>query len=555
MTLRAAAEPPAGVVRGRGVVIPAGAATRIRRGRAAVLPYADGLLSWAAAAVAVAAIGLYLRTMLPGLGLWDIGEAQTVPHTLSIFHPTGFPTYTMLGWLWSQLPVGDVAWRMNLFSGVCLALSSGLVALITGHLIDERHRGLRAAAAAIAGAAFAVSAQAWGVAVHADVHALNTLFEALVIWLLLCWAAAERRRTAHAGRWLLAAALTFGIGLGNHPLLGLTAFGIAAWLVIVDPRIWRRRRLLLGCAGLLVLGLGTYLYIPVRALIPPEPPLFYARPTTLDRMRYLVFAEQFRNLFQFDDVLGTLPDKWPNAADVLQRQLLGPGWVLAAMGTATLAVRCLGALVFLGLIVVADVVYAMNFSDGDIGRYYLPTMLVGSALVGVAVALVAAACARAVAEISRRFTGLRGRRRLASLAGALVLGIGLLLPLSTVAANYDASDQSSRHDADRWVASVYAALPPDAVIVSWWSYSTPLWYHRWILGQREDVTIIDERNILDDGYGTIDRAIDRYLGRRPVYVVPAEWNRDQILATYETESIPTIPGYSAVLRIKEPPPP
>lgn len=549
----ATAEPTAGAVTGAGRrALPDLAA--VRRRRAAVLPYADGLLSWAAAAVTVAALGLYLRTMLPGTGFWDIAEAQTVPHTLSIFHPTGFPTYALLGWLWSQLPVGDVAWRMNLLSGVCMALSAGLVALIAGHLIEERHRGLRASSAAIAGAAFAIAPQAWGVAVHADVHALNTLFEALLIWELLCWGAAERSGARHAGRWLLAAALTFGIGLGNHPLIGLSAFGVAVWLFVVDPWIWRRWRLLLGCAALLALGLATYLYIPVRALTPPTPPLFYARPTTLERMRYLVFAEQFHNLFQFDDVVGTLGDRWPGAADILQRQFLGPGWLLAAIGASTLAVRRLGAFVFLGLIAVADVVYSMNFSDGDIGRYYLPTVLVGAVLVGIAVAMLVSACARAVAEVSRRFTGLPGRRRLATLAGGLVLVLASGLPAVSAAVNYDAGDASRRHDADEWVASVYAALPQNAVIISWWSYSTPLWYHRWILGERPDVTIIDERNILDDGYGTIEAAIDRFLGRRPVYVVPAEWNRVQILATYGTEWIPTLPGYSAILRIKEPPP-
>ena len=43
------------------------------------------------------------------------------------------------------------------------------------------------------------------------------------------------------------------------------------------------------------------------------------------------------------------------------------------------------------------------------------------------------------------------------------------------------------------------ALDEDAVIISWWSFSTPLWYGRWVEGRREDVTIIDDRDILDDG--------------------------------------------------------
>ena len=150
------------------------------------------MLSWTAAAVSVVAFGIFLRTMLPSTGFWDTAEAQTVPHTLSIFHPTGFPTYAMLGWLWSQIPLGDVAWRMNVLSGICIALSAGLVVLMTGHLIDERHPGLRATAAAIAGGVFAVAEETWAIAVRADVHALNTFFVALLIWLLFCWRHGQR---------------------------------------------------------------------------------------------------------------------------------------------------------------------------------------------------------------------------------------------------------------------------------------------------------------------------------------------------------------------------
>src|SRR6266487_2888635 len=63
------------------------------------------------------------------------------------------------------------------------------------------------------------------------------------------------------------------------------------------------------------------------------------------------------------------------------------------------------------------------------------------------------------------------------------------------------------------------AVQPDAVIVSWWNYSTALWYGRWVEGMRPDVTIIDDRTILDDGYGTAQHAIDTFLGTRPVYLI------------------------------------
>jgi hypothetical protein len=144
-----------------------------------------------------------------------------------------------------------------------------------------------------------------------------------------------------------------------------------------------------------------------------------------------------------------------------------------------------------------------------------------------------------------------GRRRAAIAAGGLVLFLGALLPAANLLTGYGPrAEQSRNRDADAWVASVQSALPADAVVISWWSYSTPLWYHRWVLGERPDVKIIDERNIIDDGYGTIDIAIETFLGRRPVYVVPPHWELERILATWRTATVPTFAGYTDLLRIE-----
>lgn len=522
------------------------------RARRTWIPYSDDAVALAAAFVTVVAFAIYLRTMMPSTGFWDTGEAQTVPPTLSIFHPTGFPVYAMLGWLWSHLPIGEVAWRMNLLSGVCVALAAGLVVLIAGHLIDERHVRLRALAAAVAGGAFAFASEPWQNATRADIHALNVLFVALVVWLLLAWGAAERADSPRAGRWLVAAALTFGLGMGAHPLVGLLAPGIAVWLFVVDPSFLARWRLIAACAGVIVLGLSSYAYIYLRAIIDPEPPLFYAHPDTWERFRYLVFAEQFRDLFDdFNSPLSNFWSKWADAERVLAGQLALPGWLLVAVGAAVLAVRRFGALVFLGLAALANVIYSMNFRDGDIDRYYLPTLVVLFPLLGVAVAGIGATVARAVAEVGRRLVATTtARRRLAGLAGGIVLALGAALPAASLVTGYSANDQSRNREADRWVASVHEQLPPNAVIVSWWSYSTPLWYHRWVLGERPDVTIIDGRNILDDGYRTMHNAIRTFFGERPVFVVPPDWEYRRLTRAWHTRTINTYPGYTDLLFIE-----
>ena len=383
-------------------------------------------------------------------------------------------------------------------------------------------------------------------------HALNVLFVALVVWLLLAWAAAHRSGSAHAGRWLVAAALSFGLGIGAHPLVGLAAFGIAVWLIVVDRHIWRRWRLVAVCAAVIAIGIGSYAYIYVRALADPEPPLFYAHPDNWERFRYLVFAEQFRDLFtDFSAPLADFWEKFRLTEVILAAQFPVIGWLLVAGGAAVLAVRRVEVVAFFGLIVVATVLYSMNFRDGDIDRYYLPTIVVAAPLIGVAVAFIGATVARAAAEISIRFEASRvARRRLATAAAAVVVILAALLPSAALVSGYRSHDQSANRAADDWVASVHAQLPPNAVLISWWSYSTPLWYHRWILGERPDVTIIDERNILDDGYRTMHNAILAHIGRRPVFVVPPTWERQRIVESSRTRSMATCCGYSEILQIE-----
>jgi hypothetical protein len=511
------------------------------------IPYSDNAVAFAAAFVVLLALGIYLRTMLPSTGFWDTGEAQTVPPTLSIFHPTGFPAYTMLGWLWSQLPIGEVAWRMNLLSAVCVALASGFVVLITGHLITERDRALRATAAGIAGAAFAFASEPWENAARADVHAISILSVSVVLWLLLTWRAAARAGSPRAGGWLIGAAFAFGLGLGVHPIIGLLAFGIVAWLFEVDRRIWRRWRLIAVCAAVVAIGIGSFGYIWLRAITDPEPPLFYARPDTWERFRYLVFAEQFGALFRdFRDPLADTATKWADAERVLAAQFVAPGWLLVAIGAAVVAARSLGTFAVFALFVIGNVAYSMNFRDGDIDRYYMPTVAVLAPLLGVALAAIGAACGRAVAEVGGRLVASLGARRsLAGMAGTIVLGLGALLPAASLVSGYDAHDQSHNRDADAWVASVHALLPPNAVVVSWW-------HHRWVLGERPDLTIIDERDVLDDGYRTMNNAIRAYFGTRPVYVVLPEWERVNVTERWEMSTVPTLPGFTRLLLVEGP---
>ena len=77
--------------------------------------------SRASLSVAIIAFALYLITLAPTI-TWanfgtDGGDLITAAVTLGVPHPPGYPLYTTLGYVFAQLPIGTVAFRLNLSFG------------------------------------------------------------------------------------------------------------------------------------------------------------------------------------------------------------------------------------------------------------------------------------------------------------------------------------------------------------------------------------------------------------------------------------------------------
>jgi hypothetical protein len=86
----------------------------------------DALL---AALAACSGLALYTRTLAPDLLLGDSGEFQTLVYTLGMTHPTGYPVFVLLGRLFTLIPLGELAWRANLFVAVFAAITLACVYL------------------------------------------------------------------------------------------------------------------------------------------------------------------------------------------------------------------------------------------------------------------------------------------------------------------------------------------------------------------------------------------------------------------------------------------
>ena len=204
----------------------------------------------ACALLAVATFGVYWATLSAGVLGGDAGELQFVPPILGLPHPTGYPLQVLLHKGWSVVPIGSVAYRLNLLDAAIAGAAVGLVA--AGALAVTR----RPWAAVLGAAMLAFGELWWSQAVRGDKYTLNGLFVALVLLLWLRWRAAR-----DDPRFLRLLAVTFGLSLTHHRSMLLFAPALGLGLLLEGWRPAGRRELLLLLL-LVSAPLLLYLYVP-----------------------------------------------------------------------------------------------------------------------------------------------------------------------------------------------------------------------------------------------------------------------------------------------------
>lgn len=406
----------------------------------------------------IAAFLLYLATLLPGVGWGDVAELQRVVPQLHVAHPTGYPLYTLLGWLWSQIPLGTIAWRMNAFSAIVAALTISVLYLTARTLGQWR---LVAAAIALL---FATSLDFWTQATITEVYAMATLLQALVILALVQW---------QAGRWpFWVIGLVFGLGFAHHRTIVLMVPGTLLFLALSRwPRIKEiGKALAIFCVCCLL-----YLYIPISA--PPDRDPWgmlwdYAfgkseasKWIDLHRLRLEGLSRPRALLHEF---------VWP--------QMLIAGAVLAVAGAVRLVQRRRSYAALLLTSSVIIFLFCCAYYVPDLHVFFIPMHLITALLIGEGAMLL-------LQRLPHRVT-----------SGAAMLL--LILPMLLLARNLPTIVDANLPRAEMTARERMAQLPPEPVLVldNNWVDIDVMRYLQEIEGQRPDVEfglVTDHQRILD----------------------------------------------------------
>lgn len=228
------------------------------------------------AAIAIAVGAFYLITLRPDVGgTEDSPKFQFLGQVLGTAHTPGYPFYTIATYLFTRLPLGRLAYEVNLFSAIAGVLSCLCIFWMARRLGVSR---LLSAAAALAAA---TSFPVWSNSIVAEVYTLAALMSALTILWLVIWGQGGKLA------WLFAACAIFAAGLGNHlTIVGLLPaallYGVVKDRAVLKPRV-------IGIAAVIgVIGVAQYGFIALRTF--QRAPYLEARATTLHGVYDVIIA-------------------------------------------------------------------------------------------------------------------------------------------------------------------------------------------------------------------------------------------------------------------------
>ncbi|MBI5805049.1 DUF2723 domain-containing protein [candidate division TA06 bacterium] len=406
-------------------------------------------------------LAAYVLTAGPSIGPIDSGELSLAINTLGIAHPTGYPLFTLLGKIWVTLMFwGDLAFRLNIFSALIGTCSALLLFMVLRDL--EIRPELSIAGSFL----WAFSPVIWDQATVMEVYGLTSLLGLMLIWLSL------KYKKDHDFKKLVLISFISGLGLGNH--LSLLWYLPGVLIMVFDRSIVTSWKKILLMGFLFLLGLSVYLYLPLRSI--NEPLMNWGDPSNWSRFLSHVTGRQYR-VWMFNN---SLLELWQNFIRFLKIAIAHPwsyfSW-LAVPGSIYLFIKNKRLLAALAAILLAAVLYGINYSIPDIAAYFLPAL--------ATLSIMATLGLQALTELASAKFGIKASKAFCWTALALVVTVPAI--------NWKQADRSRDHFTVDFANDILVSAGPNAVILTDnWDVYAPCLYLINEQGLRSDVVLIDK---------------------------------------------------------------
>lgn len=417
---------------------------------------------------------VYVLTLAPDVYFTDSGELASVATSLGIAHPTGYPLFTLVGYLWANILPWSPIYNLNLMAAFATAASSmflflsmstlfskfRLISKVTRHTSDLNNYLL----ALFISLGYSFALTTWQQATAVEVYSLQLLLINVFVYVILKAYYSE----SNADVYLILSGFILGLGFANH----LTSFMlIPSGLIIFFAKTKAmstnsRYKLLAYVVGATLLGVLLYLYLPIRSA---QSPMFNWGEVhrSFDKFMYHVTGAQYQ-VWMFSDAAAS-KENFKLFFELIPSQLTWIGVLFSLYGFYV--VYRGSKTIFWALISTAIlcVLYSMNYSIHDIDSYFVTAYVVLIIIVGLAA------------------------KQLINYQSNLVY-LFAFIPLFNLYAHYETNDLSDDGTVSEYYRLVMQSAEPNAIIISaqWDFWVSAFWYKDKIEGERQDVTLIDK---------------------------------------------------------------
>ena len=422
---------------------------------------------------------LYIWTASPAMGPLDSPEFIAASMGLGIPHSPGHPLPVFIGKVFSLIPLGEIAWRINAFNSMTMALAGALFfrCCIQAQLVFNSDRKPEVLLPWLSTLTIFVSWPIWEHASRTEVYAFSFLTLLFALFSLLKWL--ELRRMG----WLFLSCFFIGLGFSNHHWMTL-CFALPGAILISSKKSLRPNLKNISYSlGFFVLGLLPLLYLPVRSS--QHPLVNFGAPHTLKRFLWTYSGSAFTKSINGDESLSLF---W-SLSEALNACLSGTGIVLGVAFLASLlglknqskvwvALSLLGSICFT---VLGRALLGFDASTPDHHAYLIPAIAVIALL--------------ATQHLSIHLQGKSSLQKPLIIATlALTFGFRFYITSGTV----NKKKAWSSLQIAEWEFS--KILPRSVVLISYFQTSFRWWALSSVYGHRPDIAVLDRSFMTYPGY-------------------------------------------------------
>lgn len=431
---------------------------------------------------------LYMLTLAPSVTFFDSGEFLTATASLGSAHSPGYPLFLMYAKPFTWLPLGNIAFRINVATAFSSSLACLMVYLLTTLLLKKEellpdHRFNRVAvkiAGLAAAITFGVTSRLWLQSNHDKPYPLLAFITAIIFYLLLQWQE-QYREGRDRPSYIYVCTFLAGLSMGVHQTIVLL---LPAWFLMIALTDWhmlKRGKEFVLATAFAMFGFSVHLYLPLRAL--SNPLLNWGDAKTIDQFLW----HFLRKGYPSEPPTRGLALVWAQiSAFNVPREFTWLGAALVLLGLAflwmrnkTVVIAYLASVSVFLLVIVGyfNTQMEMIFLTEE---FFTPLYLLSAVLIGIGLFTLLAYAVHTA----------RLPERIGAKVYAVVGVLFFTLPAALCAVNYFENDQHKNYIAIDYASNSLRSLPQNAVMFTWGdSGAFPLWYLQGVERMREDVDL------------------------------------------------------------------